>query len=153
MSKKKNAKVVRELPPDVVEADLTHAYNDSVPYSEFPEGTTAHLMFYRTGGSASRRGDSWVLTTLRIGGAGRGASERYYGIDVASKKVCRVGKGPHVLDVVTVYVSKANKDRLWKYVDLHQEGLAQAGGIRDRISTRRAQGQIHRANGERFWTW
>ncbi len=153
MTKSKQTK--RELPPDVTEADLTHDYTQALPWGSFPEGTTSYLTFYQVGGNAARSAlRGWVLCTLNLGGKGRaGQAERTYGIEVATEKVCRVGRGPHVLQTVTVYLSKANIARLQKYVDLHQKGLADAGQIRDRISTRRAQGQIHRANGRTHWSW
>ncbi len=154
--KKETAPPPRELPPDVTEADLTYWTFDSkdfLPYDALPEGTSSRLTFYQIGGPNARGDRGWVLTTLQISGKGRGTTERTYGIEVASEKVCRVGRGPHVLQTVTVYLTTKNLDRLRKYVDLHQKGLAAAGGIRDRISTRRAQGQQYRAQGRTSWTW
>lgn len=126
-------------------------YKQSLPWDSFPEGTTSTLTFYQVGGSGARSDRGWVLCTLNIG-KGRGTA-RTYGIQLSNEKVCRVGSGPHVLQVVEVRVNKTNKDRLWKYVELHQKGLAAAGQIRDRISTHRAQGQIFRAEGRTSWSW
>lgn len=142
------------LPPDVVEADLSYDSSHRLDWKELPEGTTYHLTFYQVGGEGARSKQlRWVLCTLNISGKGKGQTERYYGIEVETQQVCRVGRGPHVVKVVTVYLSKKNLKRLQRYVDLHQSGLAQAGSIRDRISTRRAIGQQKRAEGRTTWWW
>lgn len=152
------AKVAKaDLPPDVTVADTVYPKYDAknrIPYSELAalglDTCGTELTFYQVKGS---RVNSWVLTTLLIGGAGkRGTTARYYGITVEGS-VCRVGKGPHVVQEVKVHLNKDNYPRLKKYVELYIKGLSDAGLIRDRISTRRAQGQIHRANGERSWRW
>lgn len=104
------------------------------------------LQFYKTDGFG------WVLTTLKISNGKRGRDDRYYAVTMRGE-VCRVGNGPHVKQVVNVYLKPDNADRLWKYVELWLKGAASAGGIRDRISSRRAQGQEMRAQGRSFWTW
>lgn len=96
------------------------------------------------------KGTQWVIATLSISG---GKPPRTYAVGVADSKVYTVGNGPHVKATVQVYLSKANIDRLRKYVELWKKGMADAGMIRDRISSRRAQGKIHRANGESSWYW
>jgi hypothetical protein len=89
----------------------------------------------------------WVVTTLHIRNAGsrsmRGAQPRTYGV-TASGQVVTVGLGPHVKSTMTVYVSRARAEALKTLVDLHERGLADAGSIRDRISSRRAQGAMRR---------
>lgn len=158
VSKKAAAKTTKvELPPDVTVADTAYPKFDDknrIPYQELEAlglGTCgSELTFYQVKGA---RVNDWVITTLLIGGAGkRGTTARYYGITIGGN-VCRVGKGPHVLKEVKVYLNKDNLPRLQKYVDLYNKGLADAGMVRDRISTRRAQGQIHRANGRTSWMW
>lgn len=159
MAAKKTPAPKLELPPDVTAADLK--------YPEYPEYDTpeyeaflaarrgdhgGQLVFYHV--PAGRKAPEWVLTTLRIGGAGkRGTTERFYGIGVADGKVYTVGKGPHVTAVVTVHLSYKNIERLRKYVELWEKGMAYAGAIRDRISTRRARGQAYRAEGRTSWMW
>lgn len=145
-----------ELPPDVTVADTQYPKWDAknrISYDEFAAlglgDCRCELTFYQVKGT---RVNSWVITTLRIGGAGRGASERYYGITIEGT-CCRVGRGPHVLKEVKVYLNKDNLARLQKYVDLYNKGLADAGMVRDRISSRRAQGQIMRAQGRTSWLW
>ncbi len=150
-SRKPVSKPVTALPPDITVADTkAPPMGEGMSYTErkeFMGDLPYYFTFYQT------QGFGWVLCTLGIGGKGRGDAARTYGITVADGKVVRVGRGPHVLKIVEVYVSKKNKDRMARYVELLRKGLAEAGTIRDRISTRRAQGQINRANGMTFWHW
>jgi hypothetical protein len=145
-TEKETAKV--ELPPNVIAADLKYPESGKGVYSRLKElGLDAtQLTFYKT------TGFGWVLTTLGISNAGRAATARSYGITLDGK-CCRVGRGPHVTATVSVYLSTDNWNRLLPYIELYRKGLAEAGTVRDRISTRRAQGQIHRANGETYWRW
>ncbi len=146
MTKKTTKKLPpRALPPDVTEADCKYDYEASLSYREFPEGTNLPLTFYKVGGKDARADWGWVLTTLIISGKGRrGSTDRYYSIGVDDSKIYTVGRGPHVQAVVEVYITTKNRDRLWKYVELHQKGLGEAQTIRDRIGSRRAQGQLFR---------
>lgn len=157
MTKKKQP--TRLLPPDVTEADTKYPKTpeyDTPEYKILREVTRGEhggvLTFYHV--PAGRKAPEWVLTTLRIGGAGRrGTTERYYGIGVADGKVYTVGRGPHVTNVVTVYLSHLNVERLRTYAELWEKGMADAQAIRDRIGTRRAQGQLHRQQGHQSWYW
>lgn len=153
--KKRSEKPTSELPPDVKVGDLKMASWDSkdkIPWAELPAlGLESEsLTFYRT------TGFGWVLTTLHISNPGSrsraGAEPRTYGVTMDGK-VVRVGLGPHVTAKVTVHLSRGNLERLRKYVDLRTKGMADAGSIRDRISSRRAQGQLHRQNGRTSWMW
>ncbi|WP_166297120.1 hypothetical protein [Bradyrhizobium sp. 2S1] len=87
----------------------------------------------------------WIITTLHIRNPGSrhrsDAQARTYGV-TAEGQVVRVGLGPHVKRTLTVYVTRARAEALQKLVDLHERGLADAGSIRDRISTRRAQPRL-----------
>ncbi len=97
----------------------------------------------------------WVVATLKISNGSwrrESAAARTYAVD-KDGKVWRVGKGPHVLRVVTVHVTKARLGALKTLVDLHHDGAVKANTIRDRISSRRAQGALHRANGRTSWMW
>ena len=49
----------------------------------------------------------------------------------------------------TVYIRKSRSGALQPFIDLRLKGESSAGQIRDRISTRRAQGAIYRM--ERGW--
>ena len=142
------------LPPNVTPADLKWPETGhSLPYEKYRElGLERNdLTFYET------KGFGWVLCTLHISNASRrqaaGTTDRTYAITVADGKVCRVGRGPHVLSTVTVYLSADNLERLMPYVELYLKGSGDAGNIRDRISSRRAQGQLHRAAGRTSWNW
>ena len=156
---------IPNLPPDVQKADLEHpkyGSGDYLPNTElekigmgYESGFPGRFTFYKVEGRSVL---GWVLTTLHISKpssrARAGATmDRTYGIGVADSKVYTVGKGPHVTAIVEVYLTKANLTRLMKYVELWKKGMADAGGIRDRISSRRAQGQINRAEGMTYWDW
>ncbi len=160
MSKKATAKKpAAELPPDVQASDVNPKYDPdaSLTWEDrkallaqagsdqfYPE-----LTFYRT------EAMGWVLTTLNIAKSRSRTSsaDRTYGITVKDEKLCRVGSGPHVLQTVRVQLNKKNLERLSKYVDLWRRGMEMAGTTRDRISSRRAQGQVHRAEGRTSWIW
>jgi hypothetical protein len=156
MSKQLKNNQHADLPPDVIPSDLAFAEDDRLSWDErkeLPEGCQYELTFYQVKG---RKVNDWVLITLLIGKAtGRraGAADRSYAIQVSDEKVCRVGFGPHVLKTVTVRFKKSNLKRLQRYVDLWLKGMESAGSIRDRISTRRAQGQLYRAQGRTSWMW
>jgi hypothetical protein len=95
----------------------------------------------------------WCIPTLHIRNAGRRAlasgsvaAPRTYAIEINTGKVCRIGLGPHVTARVTVYVRKNRRDVLQKFLDLRKTGSESANQIRDRISSRRAQGALYRMN-------
>jgi hypothetical protein len=103
-------------------------------------------------------GMGWVIPTVLISRQSRrhrnldAATDRTYAVTLDGK-VCRVGAGPHVTEVVHVHVHDSHLKSLQRFIDLKREGAAKAGMIRDRISSRRAEGQLHRAAGERSWRW
>lgn len=149
------------LPDDVTLADCKYPdWGESLPYEDqkalgltYESGWSGSLTFYYT----EKLG--WVLCTLHISNASRSqkargvVTDRSYGIGIKDEKVYTVGRGPHVLSEIQVYLRKDAMDRLEKYVKLWLKGMADAGNIRDRISSRRAQGQAYRAEGRSFWTW
>jgi hypothetical protein len=105
------------------------------------------------------KGRGWVVCALAISkassrqrAAGVG-TDRTYAIELDKPNVVTVGGGPHVEATVTVYVTKTNLERLQPLIDRYVEGLTLAGQIRDRVSSRRAQGQVERANGRTSWRW
>ena len=89
----------------------------------------------------------WIVTTLLIRNPGRhsrsDAQARTYGVD-KDGKVVRVGLGPHVLRTIEVHVTRGRAEALKTLSDLYVKGLADAGSIRDRISSRRAQTNLRR---------
>jgi hypothetical protein len=149
-----------KLPPDVTPDDLkwpAPVYEGDrvvqpsrhLPYSKLKElGLQSdELLFYKT----ARFG--WVLTTLLIAKGRGNQPARYYGISVTDGQTVRVGRGPHVTDEVTVHLSTDNLERLMRYIKLWNTGMENSGTVRDRISSRRAQGQIERAAGHSSWRW
>lgn len=93
----------------------------------------------------------WVIATLVIGSAKRGSglADRTYAVQVEKQasgdhSIVTVGKGPHVLSSIVVYLTEKRLTKLRKYVDIYTAGLGDAGSIRDRISTRRAQTVLRR---------
>lgn len=96
----------------------------------------------------------WCIRTLGIRRARRaGRTDRTYAIRVNTKQPVRIGAGPHVLRTVTVYVTEKRKPKLQRFLDMQTLGEEQAGTIRDRISSRRAQGALMRAQGRTSWRW
>lgn len=160
-AKKKMTTTAADLPPDVTPADVEYPKSGTgLTYSELAElGLDSHhLTFYRVAASGRDRAPGWVLCTLHISNPGRrtspaGQTARTYAVGVADEKVYTVGRGPHVTAVVEVWLTKDNLPRLRRYVELWRKGMADAGSIRDRISSRRAQGQLHRAAGRTHWSW
>jgi hypothetical protein len=88
----------------------------------------------------------WVIPTLQIARGKRGYADRTYAVCVNGKGLCRVGQGPHVTEQVTVYVRESRAEALAKYLTLQEQGAADSHKVRDRISTRRAQGALRRTN-------
>jgi hypothetical protein len=95
----------------------------------------------------------WCIPTLGIRNPGRrsrpGAAPRTYAVKVSDGGVVRIGLGPHVAERVTVYVRKNRAEALAKFIALKNKGAVDANNIRDRISTRRAQGALYRM--EKGW--
>lgn len=87
----------------------------------------------------------WCIPTLFISKARRGSgmNDRSYGVALDGT-VVTIGKGPHVLKTVTVYVRQRRLEKLQKFLDLKKTGEGKAGDIRDRISTRRANTILNR---------
>lgn len=99
----------------------------------------------------------WVIATLMISTGSRrnplASTARTYAVRVSNGALCRVGKGPHVKATVTVYVRKSRVKALESLMKLREKGAEEAHQVRDRISSRRAQGQVMRAEGRRSWRW
>jgi hypothetical protein len=92
----------------------------------------------------------WVIPTLTIRNVPRGdqrhLQQRTYAVRISDGAVVRVGFGPHVTHQVHVYGRVSRADALKKYIDLRTKGEADAGQVRDRISTRRAQTALRRGS-------
>ena len=147
---KTNARPAKiELPTPIIEADTK--YPEYQPgrkslrdgeYADLPPCVTLYLVTGR------RLTDEWVICTLPISGKGR-----TYGQVIATGAGVRVGAGPHVKATVTLYFTADNVERLKPIIDLYRKGLIEANVIRDRISSRRAEGNLRRARGEISWRW
>lgn len=103
------------------------------------------------------RSFGWCIPTLLISHPGRraahGTPARTYAVRVSDGQTVRIGCGPHVTNITRIVVRPDRIDVLKKYIDLRRSGAADAGTVRDRISSRRAQGVIERANGRSSWHW
>lgn len=143
-----------QLPPGILPKDTQWQSSLSRDQRLWSEGDHGQLTFYKISGHL--HGDFWVIETLLIARAGRraaaGATDRTYAITLDGR-VMRVGLGPHVRAKVTVYLHQSRRAALQQYIDLHAKGIGDAMRIRDRISSRRAQGQLERMAGNRSWIW
>jgi hypothetical protein len=130
------------LPAGIVATDLKcpdwkskDGLDPTVPYED------RHFEIWYTPGFG------WCIPTLRIRGAGRtesSATARTYAVAIDSERVCRIGHGPHIKATHTVYVRKSRATALAKFIALKNTGAEDANTIRDRISSRRAQGTLRR---------
>ena len=99
------------------------------------------------------QGLGWTIATLLIRKTRRAdRTNRTYATTLDGKP-CRIGMGPHVLRSVAVYVKRSRFVALQPFIDLKNQGEIASNEIRDRISSRRAQGQLNRANGLTSWMW
>jgi hypothetical protein len=109
---------------------------------DYSAGDGGHLTFHNTAAFG------WCIATLHISNAKRsGLADRTYAIRVSDGGTVRIGAGPHVTQTITVYLRKGRSAAVQKYLDLYNTGVNKSNAVRDRISTRRAQGAEHRALG------
>ena len=88
----------------------------------------------------------WAVQTLWI----NQRENRTYAATMDGSTV-RVGNAS--VQPVTVYVKASRVKALQKWLDARQAGLDRAGEVRDRIGSRRAEGQIKRSQGLSSWRW
>jgi hypothetical protein len=88
----------------------------------------------------------WCVKTLPINGRGRS-----YGMSAEGTVVTMGGRPDD--QPLYIYIHEGNQARLQKWIDLKAKGVGTAGDIRDRIGSRRAQGQVMRAQGRSSWRW
>lgn len=126
-----------KLPEGILAADLKMDYKKDSEANDYP--VDRFELWYTNG-------FGWVIPTLLINRARRGATaDRTYAIAVDGRG-CRVGQGPHVLRQETVYVRPSRIAALQKYLDLKTKGEINANETRDRISSRRMATQARRTN-------
>ena len=135
------------LPPSVLASDLKWPDYKSKDKPAYDAGDHGSLTFYET------KSFGWCIATLRISNGRRGNPARTYAVRVSDGAPVRVGNGPHVTQTLTVYLRQSRVKSLSRYLDLFNKGSEDAGMIRDRISSRRAQGQVMRAQGRSSWRW
>lgn len=131
------------MPQGIEAFDLTYPeWNPKKPDELVREiGEYGALELYDT------TGFGWCIATLGIRKArSAGKADRTYAIRVSDGQPVRIGLGPHVKRTVKVYVRQSRLEALKKYVDLYNKGSETAHEIRDRISTRRAQGALRRSS-------
>ncbi len=152
MKSKLNLPAGVKLPAGILESDLMRpAWDSEEKLAKEADGWTS--MQFDIWYTAKL---GWVIPTLLIARAGAhsrpGAMDRTYATTLQGSP-CRVGLGPHVLAHFTVHVREARLAALKPYVDLRNAGQVTSNEIRDRISSRRAQGQAMRAQGRTSWRW
>ncbi len=119
------------LPADVLKSD-----------TEYPKkGRATHYLEFLHSGRFG-----WCIKTLPINNRGR-----TYGMTRDGNIVTMGGRPDD--KVVGVHVTETNGKRLSKWLELREKGMGSAGDIRDRIGSRRAQGQVERAAGRSSWRW
>lgn len=137
----------KQLPPKVTEKDLTYPSMKSKDHILYTAGNHGTLTFYLT----DKMG--WCISTLPISQSRKGYANRTYAIRIEDGSIVTVGNGPHVKVDVMIYIRNSRIKVLQEYVELYNKGMIEAGNIRDRISSRRAQGQVMRSQGRRSWLW
>lgn len=126
----------KDLPKDIRKGDLKYP-----SYKKTSKVYDSFELWYV-------RDFEWCIPTLFIRNASRRSPQNFghrtYAVRLNQSGVVRIGLGPHVLARVTVYVRDWNVARLQKYLDMQKSGESDANVVRDRISSRRAQGSLRR---------
>jgi hypothetical protein len=135
------------LPKGVLKSDLVRPDYDDADGIDYNLGESGQLTLYKT----ERFG--WVINTLFISRGKRGQPDRSYGQAIDTDQVVSCGNGPHVTETAVVYIRKSRAEALKPLTDMYVEGMKRANAIRDRRSSRIAQGQEMRAQGKRSWSW
>lgn len=125
-----------EFPEGVVKADTQ--------YPKWRENNPVKVVETLTFIRSERFG--WVVTTLAI----NARQNRYYAATLDGE-TCTVGNPKSQL--LTVYVKESRATQLSEWIKASKAGEERAGEIRDRIGSRRAEGQERRARGETYWRW
>lgn len=144
----KTKKTDDTLPPDILLSDTKYPdyKKEKREKIAYEVGDHGQLRFYRT------EGFGWCIATLHIANARRNQSaNRTYAARISDGAVVRIGNGPHVKARVSIYIRQSRVAALKKYIDLYNAGAESAHIIRDRISTRRAQGALRRGGDSMSW--
>lgn len=143
--------MTKELPKGILKTDLVRPrYDDKDGLTGSWENSEFQLWLIS--------GFGWVIPTLSIARHG----QRTYAVALAegndNRRIVRgaqvrCGRGPHVLEQHVVYVRKSRAKVLEPFLELRKQGAIGANVTRDRISSRRAQGSLERAQGHSSWKW
>ncbi len=149
MNTKSKAAAVSALPLDILKSDCEYpVYGTRWTAKEYDRNRIVHtITLYDT------TAFGWCVATLDISRNRRAATARVYAARASDGATVRVGAGPHVKRTVTVYVRQERLAALAKLVAIYESGAEKANAIRDRISSRRAEGVAMRAQGRSSWRW
>ncbi len=150
MNTKSKAAAASALPLGILASDCK--YPDYNPLKATP-ADYARIRIVHTITLYDTTAFGWCVATLDISHSRRAATARTYAARASDGATVRVGAGPHVKRTVTVYVRQERLAALAKLVELYQTGAEKANAVRDRISSRRAQGAEMRAQGRSSWRW
>ena len=150
----KEIRLPTPLPAGIIKSDLTYpSYKSKDGLVDDYRNSSFELWCV----SSARNDMEWFIPTLLIANASRrspNTTARTYATRVSDgKSGWRIGRGPHVKATFTVYVRKSRARALKPFLDMRTAGQEVAGQIRDRISSRRAQGALMRAQGRTSWRW
>ena len=154
MKSKTAATKTPALPKGILASDSKYPGNRKEDRVDWKLGRSGSLTLHHT----ERFG--WCIATLPISGArsGSGYVARTYGIQVEADyagehKIVTVGNGPHVSTTVEIYLKESRLKELQPYIDLYNKGMENAGSIRDRIGSRRAQTSLRRLSDPFYGRW
>lgn len=88
----------------------------------------------------------WVVQTLSI----NARQNRSYGTPLSGEIVTC---GNASSKIISVYVTESRQAHLKEWIDAKAKGMESAGNVRDRIGSRRAEGQVKRSQGLSSWMW
>lgn len=135
-----------QLPKGVLKSDLKYD-GERITKAQWEklrelgmENTQIPLWFQQNGGC--------FIPTLPISHGGL----RSYAIALSDKKIWSLTRNQSIA-AQYVYIRKGNFKRLIPLMETFAKGMADSQKIRDRISSRRAQGQLNRAAGLTSWRW
>lgn len=137
--KKPIKKVEKVELPDGIKAEY-------LKYPDYKNKDEGHLVDTLVFLHSDRIG--WVVGTLWI----NQRQNRTYATDI-NGKIYTCGNPSTNILYAHVTEKRAKDPKVAKWLEAKRKGLEGAGNIRDRIGSRRAQGQVMRAEGRTSWMW
>lgn len=153
VKRKPKAPAIPKLPKGITKADLKDSRWKPLTKAQEKKLSALGISRWEVDFDLWLSGGEWFIPTLTIASSRRHATRRTYAVGVSDKKTYRLGMGPHVTATFKVRTTPKNFARMLPYLELRQTGSENANKIRDRISSRRAQGQLFRAEGRSSWYW